>query len=395
MKPYERVYASVNLDAILANCKEIKQNIASNTQIVAVIKTDGYGHGAIPIAGALQHLEYLYGFAVATLEEALQLRASGIDKPILLLGYTFPSGYEDLVREDIIPCVFRLDSAIELSKIAAEQSKVLKVHIKVDTGMSRIGIFPNEEGLEFVKQVSLLPGIAIDGIFTHFAKADEVDKTDAFRQLHEFLEFIKEAEARIGYRIPFRHCANSAAIIDIPEANLDLVRPGIALYGLWPSQDVNKERIQLTPAMELKSTIVLLKEINEGRSVSYGGLFTAHETIRIATIPVGYGDGYPRALSNVGYVLIHGQKAPIKGRICMDQFMVDVSHIPEVKMGNIATLIGTDQGETITMEELGELSGRFNYELACDLTKRIPRVYYKEQEIVTSQDYFEYNRKIR
>lgn len=391
---YQRVYAEVRLDAVISNMDNMKANIAPKTKMIAVIKTDGYGHGAIPIARELEGLDYLFGFAVATAEEALILRHVGIKKPILILGYTFPYSYEKLIEEEVRMAVFREDTLKELSEAAARLSergirKNAKVHIKVDTGMSRIGVRPDEKGLEFVKRTFETEGIEVEGIFTHFARADESDKTAAKKQLTEFREFIGRIEEKTGRKIPVKHCSNSAGIVEIPDANMDVVRAGITLYGLWPSNQVRKDIVKLSPALSLYSHIVYIKEIEAGTAVSYGGTYVADRVRRVATIPVGYGDGYPRGLSGKGHILIHGKKAPILGRVCMDQFMVDVTEIPEAAMGDRVTLIGREGQQEITMELLGELSGRFNYELACDITKRVPRVYTKGGEILYTKDYYQ------
>ena len=391
---YQRVYAEVRLDAVISNMDNMKANIAPKTKMIAVIKTDGYGHGAIPIARELEGLDYLFGFAVATAEEALILRHVGIKKPILILGYTFPYSYEKLIEEEVRMAVFREDTLKELSEAAARLSergirKNAKVHIKVATGMSRIGVRQDEEGLEFVKRTFETEGIEVEGIFTHFARADESDKTAAKKQLTEFREFIGRIEEKTGRKIPVKHCSNSAGIVEIPDANMDVVRAGITLYGLWPSNQVRKDIVKLSPALSLYSHIVYIKEIEAGTAVSYGGTYVADRVRRVATIPVGYGDGYPRGLSGKGHILIHGKKAPILGRVCMDQFMVDVTEIPEAAMGDRVTLIGREGQQEITMELLGELSGRFNYELACDITKRVPRVYTKGGEILYTKDYYQ------
>ena len=389
---YQRVYAEINLDAVRNNMDHMKANVSPDTKMLGVIKTDGYGHGVVPIAKELEPLDYMFGFAVATAEEAFILRHNGITKPILILGYTFPYSYEKLLREEVRIAVFRYDTLKELEKTYASLAKKgigkkAKVHIKVDTGMSRIGIRADEEGLRFVQKVFETDGIEVEGIFTHFARADEEDKTAANRQLKIFSDFISQIKERTGKEIPVRHCSNSAGIIELPAANMDVVRAGIALYGLWPSEQVNREIVKLTPVLSLYSHIVYIKEIEAGTSVSYGGTFTAQDRMRIATIPVGYGDGYARGLSGKGYVLLHGKKAPILGRVCMDQFMVDVSNIPEAMEGDKVTLIGADGDEKITMEQLGELSGRFNYEFACDIGKRVPRVYTKGGKILYTRDY--------
>ena len=389
LESYQRVWAEVDLDAIWENMVHMKENIAENTKILAVIKTDGYGHGGVPIAKMLEQLDFMFGYAAATYEEAHVLREAGVKKPILILGYTFPYCYEELIREEIRPAVYRRDTVEELVAAAAKVGQKAKVHIKVDTGMGRIGITPDEEGLEFVRFLMGHPELEVEGIFTHFAKSDEADKTSANHQLELFQNFIDKIQTELGITIPVKHCSNSAAILEMPQANMDMVRAGITTYGLYPSEEVSKDIVPLRAAMSLYSHIVYCKMIHAGQSVSYGGLFTAQKDTRVATIPVGYGDGYPRSLSGKGYVLIRGKKAPILGRVCMDQFMVDISEIPGVMEGDKVTLLGVDGTERITAEELGELSGRFNYEFVCDLGKRIPRVYRQHGEITEVRDYFE------
>ncbi|MFR3316667.1 MAG: alanine racemase [Waltera sp.] len=389
LESYQRVWAEVDLDAIWENMVHMKENIAEKTKILAVIKTDGYGHGGVPIAKMLEQLDFMFGYAAATYEEAHVLREAGVKKPILILGYTFPYCYEELIREEIRPAVYRRDTVEELVAAAAKVGQKAKVHIKVDTGMGRIGITPDEEGLEFVRFLMGHPELEVEGIFTHFAKSDEEDKTSAYHQLALFQNFIDRIQTELGLTIPVKHCSNSAAILEMPQANMDMVRAGITTYGLYPSEEVSKDIVPLRAAMSLYSHIVYCKTIHAGQSVSYGGLFTAQKDTRVATIPVGYGDGYPRSLSGKGYVLIRGKKAPILGRVCMDQFMVDISEIPGVMEGDKVTLLGVDGTERITAEELGELSGRFNYEFVCDLGKRIPRVYRQHGEITEVRDYFE------
>lgn len=388
MNHYDRVCADIDLDAIVYNMEQMHDNLKPGTKMMGVIKTDGYGHGAVQIGRELEKLDYVFGMAVATAEEALILRHCGITKPILILGYTFPYAYEELIKADVRMTVFRPDMLVQIDACAAKTGKKAIVHIKVDTAMSRIGVKPDDRGLQFVKECFSMKHVQAEGIFTHFAKADEKDKQPVLRQLALYKEFLERIRKETGYEIPIRHCSNSAGIVELPDANMDMVRAGITLYGLWPSDEVSKEIISLKPVLSLKSHIVYIKEISKGTCISYGGTFCADKTMRIATIPLGYGDGYPRGLSNKGYVLICGKRAPICGRVCMDQFMVDVSEIPEAKEGDQVILIGRDGDECITMEELGSLSGRFNYELACDLGKRIPRVFYRHGKITDTKDYY-------
>lgn len=386
-REYQRVYAQVDLDAIEYNVKNMGEHISENTKIVAVVKADGYGHGSVEIARCLEASRNIFGFAVATAEEAMALRHAGIEKPVLILDYTFPYCYERLALEEIRPTVFRYDMVEDMSAAAVKAGKKIKVHIKVDTGMGRIGIMPDETGIQFIRFLKKLPGIETEGIFTHFARADETDKTWAQKQLQVFQEFVKEAEQKADMNIPLKHCSNSAGIMEINEANMDLVRAGIILYGLYPSDQVVKESVSLMPALSLHSHIIFVKQLHPGQTVSYGATFTAEREMRIATVPVGYGDGYPRALSNKGCVLIRGKRAPILGRVCMDQFMVDVTQIPEAAEGDHVTLLGRDGEQVLSGEELGEVSGRFNYELVCDLGKRIPRVYTKNGKVTAVMDW--------
>ncbi len=385
---YQRVYTQIDLDAIVQNTENMKENLKQNTQIVAVIKADGYGHGSVPIAKCLEGKEYIFGFAVATAEEAHILRLANISKPIIVLDYTFPYSYEMMVLEDIRPIVFRDDMVDKMSQTALEQGKKIKVHIKVDTGMSRVGIMPDDLGMQFVKRLSETPGIEIEGILTHFACADEEDKRHARRQLEVFTTFIERIEKELSLVIPIKHCSNSAAILELQEANMNMVRAGIAMYGLFPSPEIKRDGVLLQPALSLCSHIIHIKTLYAGQRVSYNGIFTAKQEMKVATIPVGYGDGYPRSLSNKGYILIHGQKAPILGRICMDQFMVDITKIPQAHEGDKVTLIGKDGDTSLSAETIGEMSGRFNYELVCDLGKRIPRVYIQNGKVVGTKDYY-------
>lgn len=386
---YSRAYATVDLDAIRSNMEAMAAKLKRGTKAIAVIKTDGYGHGAVPIAKELEGLDDIYGFATATAEEAMILRRAGLAKPLLVLGYTFPYSYKEMIENEIRIAAFRHDMLKQLSEAAAEVGKKAMLHVKIDTGMARIGILPDESGMEFVKEALQTPHLEVEGIFTHFAKADERNKAPAKRQLALFQDFIQKLEKETKYRIPLCHCSNSAGLLELREADMDAVRAGIALYGLWPSDEVARDAADLKPAMELKSRIVYIKEVESGTEISYGGAFTAPKRMKIATLPIGYGDGYPRGLSNKGYALVHGKKAPIVGRVCMDQLMIDVTDIPNVSEGDTVTLIGREGNERITMEELGTLSGRFNYELACCIGKRVPRIYLKSGQIVATKDYFQ------
>lgn len=377
MKKFERVKAVVSLDAIAHNFAEMKKNIAKGTKIVAVIKADGYGHGAEAIARLIEDYDYIWGFAVATPEEALQLRTFGVKKPILILGIVFEEYFTQMIAKEIRLTVCTYEMAQKLSEEAQRQGRDVHIHIDLDTGMSRIGFADRQESVEEIKKISQLPNLKIEGMFTHFARADETDRSPAIDQLNRYLNFAKLLEDA-GIQIPMKHCSNSAGIIRVPEANLNAVRAGITIYGIYPSNEVERDIVKLIPAMELKSHISYIKTVEPGAAFSYGGTFTAKKEMKVATIPVGYADGYPRSLSNKGWVLIHGKKAPILGRVCMDQFMVDITKIPDAKAGDEVTLIGKDGKEFISIEKFGDLSGRFSYEFACDISKRVPRVYIKD-----------------
>ena len=388
MKKYRRVHADIDLDAVLFNFEQMSRHLPKDVKIMAVVKTDAYGHGAVPLARLLEPCDYLWGYAAATVDEAVELRQAGIEKPILILGYTFPECYSHIVRYDIRQTVFEYGMAEELSKEAVRQHKKAWIHIKLDTGMGRLGYQKTEDAVRDVQRMKELPMLEIEGVFTHFANADTKDQSFTEKQLVKFTQ-MTEAMEQAGISFALKHCANSAGIIELPEQKFNLVRAGIISYGMWPSEDVKQDVVQLKPILSLKSHVVYVKEVEAGTTVSYGCTWTADERRTIATVPVGYGDGYPRSLSNKGYVLIHGQKAPIAGRVCMDYMMIDVTDIADVKTGDSVTLIGRDGEQSITAEELGNLSGRFNYELMCDLGNRIPRIYYRDGKISEIRDYFE------
>ena len=367
-----RITAYIHLEAVEENFRRMKANLKEGVQMVAVIKTDAYGHGAVRIAKLVEPYPYIWGFAVAAVSEGLELRAAGITKPILILGYTFEEDYEAMIQNGIRPAVFTERMAEVFDAAAARIGKRAPIHIAVDTGMSRIGFADTADSILTVKKISGMGHLSIEGAFTHFARADETDKQAAMRQMHRFADFCDAMEAS-GVHGFLRHCSNSAGILELPMANMDMVRAGITIYGIYPSDEVSRE-IPLAPVMELKSHVVYIKMIEPGTAISYGGTFVAEHPMRIATIPVGYGDGYPRSLSNCGYVLIRGKKAPILGRVCMDQFMVDVTDI-EAELLDEVTLLGRDGDAEITVDELGALSNRFPYEFVCDIGKRVPRVY--------------------
>ena len=382
-----RVYLRIDLDQICSNVHQIINKVGADTRVMPVVKADAYGHGAIEVTKALSEIG-TYGFAVATVGEALALRRAGITKPILILDFVFPNQFETIIRNDIMLTVFQYGIAKSLNEAAIQMGTTAHIHIKVDTGMGRIGYIPNDESVEEIRKISELSNIEIDGIFTHFACADSSDKTSMNAQLERFRNFVGKLET-LDIDIPIKHVCNSAAIIDMQDDFLNMVRSGIITYGLFPSDEVNKESLAVKPAMEMHSVVINVKTINKGDTVSYGSTYVAEKPTVIATIPVGYADGYPRQLSNKGCVLIHGKRAKIVGRVCMDQFMVDVTDIPDVLIGDNVTLVGRDGDECITCEEIGEISGRFNYEFLCCITRRVPRVYIRNGKTKKIVDYLE------
>lgn len=387
---YDRVWATVNLDALVYNINLMKDNLQQagmdmeRVGMYGIVKADAYGHGAAPAALVIEPL--VMGFGVATVDEGLLLRRHGIKKDIVILSTPNPIRFQEVAMADLQPAVYSREDAEKLSEIAVSTGKTVRIHITVDTGMSRIGMLPNEENAELAAYIAGLAGIKIEGVFTHFAKADEPDKGFSRQQAQRFAAFLELLKAR-GIAIPVRHISNSAAIMELPDLTLDAVRAGISMYGLYPSGESGKSRQRLMPALELKSEITYVKEIEPGTMVSYGGTYTALHQVKVATIPVGYGDGYPRNLSGKGYILVNGQKAPILGRICMDQMMVDVTGI-NVQAGAVVTLIGRDGDREIRVEELAELSGGFHYEIICSLGKRVPKIYLQNGKVVGSKDYF-------
>lgn len=388
MKKYSRVCARIDLDAVEYNLDMMKQNIKEETKMIGVIKTDGYGHGAVQIARyVMEEKDYIWGYAVATLDEAVLLKKNQVKKPVLVLGCIFPDQRDIMIEQEVRMTCYTLEMAEDISKRAQKLNQKAYIHIKLDTGMSRLGFQITEESVEEICRIASLPNLVLEGMYSHFATADETDKTFTKKQLERYLWMKEKLEER-KVTFPYYHCSNSAGIIDVKEANMDLVRAGISTYGLYPSNEVEKKNVPLKPALQLISHVAHVKWVESGTPVSYGCTYVTKRRTRIATIPVGYGDGYPRSLSNKGYVLIRGKKAPILGRVCMDQFMVDVTDIDAVTFQDGVTLVGTDGGEDLPVEVLSDLSGRFNYEFVCDLGKRIPREFIRNGKVVEQMDYF-------
>ena len=379
VQEYYRVHADINLDAIYQNMQLAKSRLQNGVRLAAVIKADAYGHGAVPVAKTVYDLADW--FAVSNIEEAIELRNAGIEKPILTLGYTAPQQLVIAIRNQITLTLCDWETAQEISETAQRLGITAKVHIKVDTGMGRIGFFADDQNAVLAAKAARLPGIEAIGVYTHFARADESDKKATQIQYRKFMRFIEVLNEQ-GLNNLLRHAENSAAILTLPEYQLDMVRFGICLYGMFPSGEVALSGESLCPAMEIHSHVSFVKKVPAGTPIGYNATFTTVRDSVIATIPIGNGDGYPRALSNVGRVLIHGQSARIVGRVCMDQMMVDVTEIPDVSRGDIVTVMGKDGDQRITAEEIGSASYSFNYEMVCNVGKRIPRLYYKDGKAI-------------
>lgn len=375
----KRVYTKINLDNIQKNMQTIRDKFGDDMIILGIVKANAYGHGAVETAKAL--VEFGAGMlGVAAIDEALELRESGITAPILILGRIFRQDYAAAIENDITITVVDIATAQGLSQKAHELGKTARVHIKIDTGMGRIGFQPDENGKTQVKSVFALDNILVEGAFTHFANADSADKASANLQKKKFLDFT-DMLINEGYNIPIRHMYNSASTMELQGYAGEMIRCGIMLYGLYPSDEIDKS-YKLFPALEFKSHISFVKTVGKGFPVSYGSTYVTDKEMKIATVPVGYGDGYPRYLSNKGEVLVHGTRCKILGRVCMDQFMIDVSHLPQVQIADEVTLIGTDGNETIAVEEVSDAEYRFNYEFCCLITPRVPRIYIKDNQIL-------------
>ncbi|MBQ6469639.1 MAG: alanine racemase [Lachnospiraceae bacterium] len=383
MATFDRICACVDLDAIRGNLRAMHALTKEGTGVIPVVKADAYGHGAVETALALEKEPYVIRFAVATAEEASELYEAGVRKPVMLLGGCFPDSVPRLIRIGAAMTVSSLEQAEMISREAVKQGREAEIFIAADTGMHRIGFRVSEEAASEAGRILELPYLKAGGTFSHFARADEEDLTAAKDQFEKMKQWIRLLEER-GIRMPLRMISNSAGLLTMPEANMDAVRAGIMMYGLAPSDEMiplmKEKGVVLKPAMRLVSHVVFLKMIAPGDSVSYGGLYTADSPRKVATIPVGYADGYPRGLSMKGSVLIRGKRAPILGRVCMDQFMVDVTDIPGVQAQDEVILLGENGEERITAEEIGRLSGRFNYEFVCGISPRVPRIYNKVSE---------------
>lgn len=379
---YFRTEAAIDLDAAEHNFNVTRAKLPKNVKLLCVIKADAYGHGAVPLAKLFEGRADFYG--VACIEEAIELKKAGIKTPVLILGAVPKEFYSDIVKYDIRVPIFNLEDAKALSAEAVKQNKTAPFHFCVDTGMSRIGFQVNKESADACLEITKLPNIEAEGLFSHFATADEKDLSKAIAQRDKFKEFIKLLEER-GINIPIKHINNSAGIMNFDEY-FDMCRMGIILYGLYPSHEVDENLLKIKPVMEWRAHITHIKELEPGREISYGGTYKTGETRRIATIPVGYADGYPRCLSNKGKVLINGEFAPITGRVCMDQFMVDITGI-DAKVGDTVVLVGKSGSKELSMEEVSESAYSFNYELPCRVARRVPRTYYRDGKFLFSTNY--------
>ena len=375
----KRVYTKINLDNIQKNMQTVREKFGDDMLIMGIVKANAYGHGAVEVAKTL--VEAGAGMlGVAAIDEAIELRENGIGAPILILGQIFRQDYATAIENDITCTVVDIVTAQGISQKAKELGQVAKVHIKIDTGMGRIGFQPDENGESEIKSIFALEYLSVDGAFTHFACADFEDKTSANAQKEKFLNFTDKLISE-GYKFPIRHMYNSASAMELTGYAGEMVRCGIMLYGLYPSDEMSRD-YKLYPALEFKSSVSFVKSVKKGFSVSYGSTYVAEKDMKIATVPAGYGDGYPRYLSNKGEVLIRGTRCKILGRVCMDQFMVDVSHLDNVQIADEVTLVGTDGVETITVEDVSNGEYRFNYEFCCLITPRVPRVYIKEGKVI-------------
>jgi alanine racemase len=380
------VKAEIDLKAIGHNIKELRRITHPKARLMAVVKANGYGHGAIQVAQcALQNGAASLG--VARIEEGIQIRKAGIEVPVLIFGYTDPQRAADLLEYDLTQTVYTLAFAQTLSQTAASVHKKIRIHLKVDTGMGRLGLLPhtfqsdnpvaiNADAIKETLAIAGLKALELEGIFTHFATADSADKSYAENQLDLFMNYLNRLR-KAGLEPSVRHAANSAALIDLPRSHLDMVRPGIATYGLYPSEEINKHKVFLKPAMSLKAQIIHLKDVPAGFKVSYG---ITHETLKpttIATLPIGYADGLNRLLSSRGQMLVHGQRAPIIGRVCMDLTMLDVGHIDGVQVGDEVVVFGQQDNANLSIDEMASLLNTINYEIVTSITARVPRVYLK------------------
>lgn len=380
-------WVDVNLDAISENFDTVRSLVGEDTLICSVIKADAYGHGVFEVARLLQEKGSDY-LAVAVLDEGIELRRQGIKTPILILGPLMPGQATYVIRHDLTQTICSLEMARELSAEALRQRKTMKIHIKVDTGMGRIGV-NYEDAVPLISKIMDLPYLKVEGIFTHYATSDSIDKKYVFEQWNRFNQVLDDLKEQ-GIRIPIAHAATSATVIDLPFMKLDMVRPGLMLYGLYPRADM-RNKVELKPALTLKAKISYLKDITRQQSISYGRKYHAAVGEKIATIPLGYNDGYRRILTNDSQVLIHGKRCPTVGTICMDHVMVNVSDLPDVKRFDEVVLIGRQQDGEIPVDEIANKLRTINYEVISCLGRRLPRIYYRNGRMVSVRNLLGYH----
>ncbi len=377
-----RAWAEVDLDAIVHNVKEIKKHLNPGVKLLGIVKADAYGHGVGEVARTILD-NGVTNLAVAFCDEAVELRQMGFDAPILILGNSFEENIEKIVEYDIASAVSSVDFARKVSSEAARQNKIAKLHIKIDTGMSRAGFVSNSEdtmrdAVQKIIEISRLQNVEIEGMFTHFASSDEEDESYTVMQYERFMTLDERLKER-GINIPIKHACNSAALVKFPHMQLDMVRAGIIIYGLYPSRNFDKSLIDLVPAMSFKARVAQVKNVEKGSCVSYGRTYQCEKDSKIATISVGYADGYSRLLSDKAEVLVDGRRVKQIGRICMDQCMIDASEVNNINVGDDVTLFGNDG---ISADDVAELMGTINYEVICNIGRRVPRIYIKNGRIV-------------
>lgn len=379
------VWAEINLDNLAHNIKEVRKHTKKDALVTAVVKANGYGHGSVDIANTFLE-NGADRLAVAIITEAIELRQANIESEILILGYTPSSQFEKVLEYNLIQTIYNYDDVKILSQIAGKMNKKATIHIKLDTGMSRIGFLPTDDSIDKIVEISKLPNIYIEGIYTHFAKADEKDKTHAKGQFEKYMTIVNALEAK-GIKIPLKHVSNSASIIDLPDYNLDMVRAGVMIYGFYPSSEVDHKSIKLKPAMNLKARVSHVKTVPKGTGISYGQIFETEKQSKIATLPLGYADGFTRLLTGKAQVYIRGKRVKVVGKICMDQCMIDVSEVPDVMVGDEVLIFGYGKEAYPHADELAEMIGTINYEIVCMVGRRIPRVYISDGKILKVRDY--------
>ena len=374
IQPSRPLWIEIDTRALRENYRAIKNHVGADKKILALVKAEAYGHGALRVAKILEEEGVDY-FGVAFLNEAIELREKGIKKPILILGWTPTEDFARALEYDFTLTIFDKDEAKLLNFMAEHKKRKITIHIKLDTGLSRLGFALHKQTLKDIAEIMEMENLCVEGIYSHFAKSDEKNKESSLLQLDRFNRFILDLKKLTEREVPLKHMANSGAIIDLPESHLDMVRPGIILYGGYPSDEVKKEKINLKPILELKARIARVEKQPRGTEVSYGGTYITERETVLATVPIGYEDGLNRALSNKGYILFRGVKLPIVGRVCMDQCVVDAGRCPDIRKGDLVTIIGSDDEGNLSADEIAGMLGTINYEVFCALSARIPRYY--------------------